>query len=267
MSSGFKERKITVKPYLNKRVEPKPYKVYDEYGHEVEHFGYPLYYQVIYNKNNTHLKSDTGKRFSSLDEPFFENGDPKEIIGFETRNIEKIIRYHESKELNYHVKGLSKIFSEYTESLHAIVNFKLKKFIVNKFGLATNQLYFSLFDYKSTNISSNFVFSVIKKLRDVKTIFTKEEIDKIENLKNFDFAYIKDRGIGSGDQYNLERDNVLYVPGFSDKFPTKIDWLNGDIQNQIKRIIFNNKELKKIDPNKLIKHITWIMELLQAMKP
>ena len=90
MSPGFKEKKITVKPYLNKRVAPVTYVENDDFGNTIEHVGYPLYYQVIYNKNNTHLKSVHNRYFSSLDAPFHENGDPKEVIAFETRNIEII---------------------------------------------------------------------------------------------------------------------------------------------------------------------------------
>jgi hypothetical protein len=267
MSFGYKEKKITVKAYLNKRVAPRERTENDKFGNEIKHLAYQLYYQVIYNKSNTHLKSIHGTRFAFIDKPYFENGDPEEIIAFEKRNIEKIIRYHESKEQDYKVKGLSKIYQEYTESLHDIVNFKLKKFIVTKFGLATNQFYFSFFNYKAADISSHFVFNVIQKLGDVKSVFTEEEIRKIENLKNFDFAYMMDRGIGHGDKYNLENQNIIYRPGYSDKYPTKIDWITGDAQNEIKRIIHYNKELKNIKPDDLINDISWIMELTQAMKP
>lgn len=55
-----KEKKITIKFYLNKLLEP----VMDNEGGK----NYPLYIQVTYNRRNMQFKSKYGMYYATLDE-------------------------------------------------------------------------------------------------------------------------------------------------------------------------------------------------------
>lgn len=265
MSKNTLQKKIKVNPYLNERIKPQPVVDHDKFGNELKEEAYPLYYQVVYDKKNTHVKSTFGKYYSSLDKPTILNDDPVETIDFERRNIERIIRHMETIDSEFSVMDLSKIFPANLKSIHEIVRFKSKKLMVQRL-LKENPNYPDMLNYNSDAVGSILFLQTIEKIADLNNLFTAEELHSLRNLKQFDYIYLKNMGQGPGIEFLL-KNNPTYLPVKKNDYPTMISWKSGEAQNQIKRLIYKNGEEKTVDPVELIKDINWMLNLTLAEKP
>lgn len=265
MSRNTLQKKIKVKPYLNERIKPLPLVDHDKYGNELKENTYPLYYQVIFDKKNTHVKSTFGQYYSSTTEPTFLSGDPLETIEFETRNILRIIRYMETVDSKFSVMDLAKIFPGYLKSIHEIVRFKSKKFIVQRL-IKENPHYPAMLNYESDAVGAILFLQTIEKIADLNSLFTEEELNSLRNLKQLDYIYLRNMSQGPGVDFLL-KNNPIYLLVKKDDYPTMISWKSGDAQNQIKRLIYKNGEENTIDPSEIIKDIDWMLNLTLAEHP
>lgn len=113
MSSAQKEKKITVKFFLNHALEPAK----GEKGKKL----YPLYLQVTYNRKNMQFKSRYSLFYKTLKEV------PVELMTFEEKLITKIIRYEaKGNEEGYELKGLKRKYDLYSLSIHQALESYLK---------------------------------------------------------------------------------------------------------------------------------------------
>jgi len=265
MSKNTLQKKIKVKPYLNERIKPLTVVEHDKFGNELKENTYPLYYQVIFDKKNTHVKSTFGQYYSSLEKPTILNDDPVETVDFESRNIERIIRYMETIDSKFSVMDLAKIFPGYLKSIHEIVRFKSKKLMVQRL-LKENPNYPAMLNYESNAVGSILFLQTIEKIADLNNLFSEEELNSLQNLKQLDYIYLKNMGQGPGIEFLL-KNNPTYLPVKKDDYPTMISWKSGEAQNQIKRLVYKNGEENTIDPVELIKDIDWMLNLTLAEHP
>lgn len=113
MNSSPKEKKITVKFFLNQALEPAR----DEKGKKL----YPLYFQVTYNRMNQQAKSRYGLFYKNLQEV------PNDLMAFEEKLLTKIIRYEaKENEESYELKGLKRKYEVYSLSVHQALETYLK---------------------------------------------------------------------------------------------------------------------------------------------
>jgi hypothetical protein len=116
-----KPKKITIKPFLNDNLE-KVEVSFDEENDSQKEYGYPLYYMVIYNRNNTKIKSRIGFYYIKDEEL------PEDIIQHESKIIEEILRYLISiNGEDIDLKGLGSYFDMYSQSLWIIIEKYLKQ--------------------------------------------------------------------------------------------------------------------------------------------
>ncbi|MBI9068488.1 MAG: hypothetical protein JEZ09_14430 [Salinivirgaceae bacterium] len=216
-----KPRKITVKPFLNDKLEGIETCI-QENDTERETFLFPLYYMVIYNRNNTKFKSRLGFYYETIEEASLE------MISFESKTIEKILRYQISKsEDEVNLKGLGNHFNILSEDLfyctEKYLKAKLKFFALKADGRLSFIINFDDFRNSFTKY-----YEVITQL------FTGIE-------KYFDKQF--ELEVKSYEQYKMLREKEHIKP-FS--APVIIDWLNGSYKPFIQRKITSETDQKHI---------------------
>lgn len=200
MNSSSKEKKITVKFFLNQALEPAS----DDRGMKL----YPLYFQVTYNRKNMQAKSRYGLFYRHLKEV------PAELTAFEEKVLAKIIRY-EAKEKgeDYELKGLKRKYDLYSvsvyQALEAYLKPQLRRAVLKIGGELATVLDFtqaripvSLLHKAATLLFPQFNSSLPQRLR--------------EDLQTYNIFQ------------NLNKEPVL-----SYNFPTIIDWLDGSYKAEL----------------------------------
>ncbi|MCF8374159.1 MAG: hypothetical protein K9H64_21230 [Bacteroidales bacterium] len=231
----MKEYKVTIKPYLQKRVKPHIIKVYtDNNGEQFESYeGWPLYYQVIYKRKNTHIRSSflrnndkTLNHFSPDGGVFVNSSKMDSIIARETKVIESIIRFLENQDSDFDLSGFGAIYQYYAAGLHGMVNEKLKNYLqINLvFKLDSRIADFLNFDkgtYYSIYKYSDMLFGHLD-------LFETVDRERFELLKKFFELYgQKNETLPNHLKHHFEvPDNF-----FSD--PLIIDFYNGRLRDEL----------------------------------
>lgn len=200
MSSLPKEKKITVKFFLNQSLEPAT----GERGRKL----YPLYIQVTYNRKNMQFKSRYGLFYISLKEV------PTELTAFEEKLLTKIIRYEaKGDEEGYELKGLKRKYDLYSisiyQALEAYLKPKLRLAVLKKGGelaqvldFTQSRIFTGLLHQAATLLFPQLDSTMPQKLR-----------DDLQTYKLFQ---------------SLNQEPVL-----SYNFPTIIDWLEGSHKTEL----------------------------------
>lgn len=193
-----KEKKITVKPFLNHRVGPERLRVEPD-GIPFEADFYPMYYQIIYDRNNTNLAAASifgGARkpylFHSLEDnarEFYTNRPAREIIKRDSKLIEMIIRYEVSNTKSFELKGIKESFIKYEKNLFREINIMCKQFLIDRQSERYNKRWSLLFDVESEDLSFNYIFTTFQKLFNVFDVYSAAEIQHLQHLKIFFEAY------------------------------------------------------------------------------
>ena len=111
-----KQKKITVKFFLNKNVEPIL-----GLGDELL---YPVYLQVTYNRRNTQLRSGYMFMYPSLDKV------PQDKLDFEQELIERIIRYEVNRLGDkFELKGLKDKYNQFSARTHRMMDDVLNQYL------------------------------------------------------------------------------------------------------------------------------------------
>ena len=200
MNSSLKEKKITVKFFLNQALEPAS----DERGMKL----YPLYFQVTYNRKNMQAKSRYGLFYKHLKEV------PAELTAFEEKVLTKIIRYEaEGKEESYELKGLKRKYDLYSVSVYQALEAYLKpqlRMAVLKIGgqLAT------VLDFTQAKVSTCL-------LHEAATLLFPQFDSSLPHKLRDDLQ-----------TYNIFQ-NLNKEPVLSYNFPTIIDWLDGSYKAEL----------------------------------
>ena len=110
-----KQKKITIKPFLNQKLEPE---CSDQDGKTL----YPLYIQVTYDRKNTQIRSKYGTYYDDLNDTMLLN-----LKEFESKILYKVIEY-ETRDINrpYDLKGLKNKYDVYSMSIHIVMDDYLK---------------------------------------------------------------------------------------------------------------------------------------------
>lgn len=196
-----KEKKITVRFYLNKQLEPVTGEKKKKY--------YPLYLYITYDRRNMQFRSKYGLYYDSLKE--VEPG----LMDFEENSIRKIIAYESSFTSEpYELKGLRQRYDVYAVSIQQAV----EDYIKPKLRLAilkTNDELTAVLDFNQPQATSGRLYAVAKKL------FTRFEKSIPATLNELLDAYETISNISSNPPQN----------GYN--FPTVIDWVAGDFPQEL----------------------------------
>lgn len=205
-----KEKKINVKFFLNKLVEP----VTGEKGKEY----YPLYIQVTYNRKNTQFRSKYGEYYEELKEV------KPSLLAFEEKILRKIIRMEAAGLAEYDLKGLKRKYDIYSTSIGEVIENYLKPKLRSAV-LKTNNELVAVLDFSRAQATvarlykaAGLLFKDLNKNLNVKL---KEELNAYE-------SYYK-----------------LYpLPFFDYTFPALIDWKDKSYKHELE------KKLKALYKNK-----------------
>lgn len=196
-----REKKITVKFFLNEAVDP----VKGEAGKRY----YPLYVQVTYNRKNMQFKSRYSEYYEHL-----KDVNPT-LLAFEERVIRGIILYEAGKvKGEYDLKGLKKKYDVYSISILEVLECYLKpklRLAVLKTG---NELS-KVLKFSDTNATVDLLYKAANLL-----------------FKDFDLG-LSDKIKEELKAYHYYR--RLYHPVLSYDFPTLIDWMDGSHKEQLEK--------------------------------
>lgn len=261
-----KEKKITIKPFLNQRVAPERLHVEPD-GLAAEADFYPLYYQIIYDRNNTHLAaasvfggSHSAYLFQSLEDlsrEYHSQRTAKEIISRDTKLIELIIRFEVAKSSSFELRGIKESFIHYEKNLFRVVNTVCKEFLLEKLEAVYKNRWSVLFNVASENLSFYFMFTTFQKLFNVFDVYSAAEIQHIQNLRIFFDSYQQKH-----EAYLIPSwahpDNVLGAMHDRNHF-SLIQWLAGEMKEEFTRILSENqndpKTIEEINSS-----IAWILD-------
>ncbi len=229
----MKEYRISIKPYLNKRVQPiNISRSLNGTIQEVE--AWPLYYQVVYKRKNTNIRSAYAKglneftnHFVSLDDKDKIYDDAQKVIKRDIQIIEQIIRYKEKKEADFSIIGIRNAYEEYAIGLHHLLNEKLLTFLSFKVVNTLDPNSIALFNFK--NGSAYTIYRYADILFKHLDMFTLSEHKSFALIKTFFEIYYKP-------MKGLETKNLRHHVGvprdyFND--PLLIDFLKGDLRNML----------------------------------
>ncbi|MGP8216609.1 MAG: hypothetical protein ACLQQ4_13665 [Bacteroidia bacterium] len=211
-----KEKKITIKFFLNKLLEPAT-------GDKGEKY-YPLYIQVTYNRKNMQFKSKYGMYYGDLKE--VKSG----LMQFEERILRKAITYESNlSSSDYDLKGLKHKYEIYSTSILE----SLEKYLKPKLRLAilkTNDDLTEVLDFSQSHAT------VARLYRASQLLFTNIDSYLNAKLKTELNAYLNYTGL-------------YKMPIFTFTFPTIMDWIEGsykaDLQTKIKTAFKNRPEILK----------------------
>lgn len=200
-------KKVTVKPFLH--VTDKPLGTgHHEDGTVTEL--YPLYYLITYNRKNQKLRSYYAEIMDSLQ---FEEEKTKELIAFESRVFEKIIRREADPDSGeFDMKGLKKKFAVYAMSLRQALSEHMTQKL-RRVLQGTNDELVLVIDFTPRN-------DFLLLLEGAKRLFPNHKEFFTEELKR---------------QINAYRlyDQLFPIPVWHYDFATVADWLDGSHQRQI----------------------------------
>ncbi len=209
-----REKKITVKFFLNEAVEP----VIGE--GKKKH--YPLYVQVTYNRKNMQFKSKYSEYYGSLDEV------KPSLLRFEEKVIKSIVSYEVVNITGeYDLKGLKKKYEVYSTSILEVLEHYLKpklRLAVLKTGSELSMV----LNFTDVNVTVNLLYKAAQLL-----------------FKDFD-SYLSDKVKEELNAYNHYQ--KIYRPVLTYNFPTLIDWVDGSYRRELEKKLdetFKNKELIK----------------------
>ncbi len=220
MKTVQKEKKVTVKFFLNQLIEPVT-------GEKGEAY-YPLYIQVTYNRKNMQLKSMYGEYYEDLNE--VKPG----LLEFEERILRNIIAYETGQKLagdDYDLKGLKRKYEVYATS----VSSALENYLKPKLRLAilkTNHELTSVLHFNQLNAT------VARLYKAAQLLFKDFDSQLTSKLKEELIAY---------GHYQV----VDPQPIFTYTFPTVMDWVDGSYKMELEKkmkITYKNKPevIKKV---------------------
>lgn len=223
MQIAKREKKITVKFFLNEAVEP--------IMGESKKKHYPLYVQVTYNRKNMQFKSKYSEYYERLDEV------KPSLLRFEERVIKSIVSYEAANlKGEYDLKGLKKKYEVYSNSILEVLEHYLKpklRLAVFKPGSELSMV----LNFTDANVTVNMLYKAAQLL-----------------FKDFD-SYFPDTVKEELEAYNHYQ--KFYRPVLAYNFPTLIDWVDGSYRRELEKKLddaFKNKpELIKAI-NALIDH-------------
>jgi hypothetical protein len=210
MQIAKREKKITVKFFLNEAVEP--------IMGESKKKHYPLYVQVTYNRKNMQFKSKYSEYYESL------HGVKPSLLTFEEKVIKSVINYEIGKvKADYDLKGLKRKYEVYSVSILEAVEHYLKPKLRTSVFKTNNELSLTL-NFDSAHSTTDKLYKAAQLL-----------------FKDFD-SYLTDKLKEELEAYNHYQ--KFYRPVLTYNFPTLIDWADGSYRSELEKKLndaFKNK--------------------------
>lgn len=226
MQAGKKEKKITVKFFLNHLVEPVTGEKRQKY--------YPLYIQITYNRKNMQFRSKYGLYYRNLKEV------KPELMSFEEKVLAKIIRQETKGKDDYDLKGLKRKYELYSTSLSQSLEEYLKPRLRTAI-LKTGSELSSVINFEQPQVKTALIYEAACLL--------------FPNFTNLLTQKLKDDLEAYAYYHQLNKEPVL-----SFNFPTLIDWIEGSYKADFTQLL--NKKYK--EHPEIIKKVTAVID--QAVK-
>lgn len=202
VQKGEKEKKITVKFFLNKALQPVMVNNTKK--------SYPLYMLITYDRKNTMLKSYYGLYYVDLKEAA-QNG----LTAFEEKMVKKTITYERGLAgSKFTLKGLHKKYDQYCVSLHLLFEKYLKGKLF-RLVMSTKPHEFSqALNFSNPNVSFDTLYTIAKKIY---PDFSLPDAFRQEAEAFHDYSKLYD------------------APFFAYNFPTAIEWLDQSAQTDYRK--------------------------------
>ena len=239
--------KISVKPYIYIHKKAGVGYGITENDSTTEKVIYPLYYQVVFKRQNTKMKSLYGFYYENLASVQKQNPG---LVDFETKVIEQAIQYENSiYGEEFQMKGFPERYNKYAQSVNQVVGKYLKHII----WLVTNRAssipeyadkyfnYFFFINYKDSKLHFRHLYNLFQKVyTDFNQFLKPEDIETIEALELFQQVFKTGKGY---------------------HFTTIIEWLSNTAKNEFRNLLINNY---KIDAMKAELYIDRIDNSIQS---
>lgn len=134
-----REKKITVKPFLNKSINSKSISI------DSSEF-YPLYCQVIYDKRTTRFQLGNNWFAAELEDDLLASSDVQKLIEI----ISKIVRYEAKRNDQFTIKGIGDRFKSYCSKLETVTVLLLVNEISTALSEKVTHSVYTEWDSKST---------------------------------------------------------------------------------------------------------------------
>lgn len=226
-----KPKKITVKFFLNKAVQPVV---------EGKDKRYPLYMLITYNRKNTMMKSHYGGYYKNLEEA--ETQHYPGFLDFEERNVQKAIRYEISRQGDrFDLKGIYKKYEAYCMGIHVLFAKYLKEGLWTALMRTDRFEYVKALNFEDPSVPFEVLYDISRKIFTLDKILAKEFIEAAEVYNTF---------------------NKLYQASFFQyTFPTIIEWLDQSAQEDYRNKL---QALYKRDPEMIEKSISIINKVVYS---
>lgn len=272
-----KEKKITIKHFLNEQVRPSGLWI-----PSTEHF--PVYTRITYNRKTTNLNlfPEVNQKGLTNDEFFHffvERNEPllKTEIERMERGIRSVIAYEEKtfgKEFT--LKGLSKRLVYYFETIHNLYNRT-----ANKYFAIDLEDHITVTEYKelySIGYSSNNIYpqgdDFIRTYHRIKFLYDSYPIEKVQGFGNITMY----RGFAQLLHFENHKGHYIEVDDKEQQFIPKrylfIDWIQGSVKSEFGQFMRENDILLDKGEPKMPYHLSkhqeverekWIKEIIDEL--
>lgn len=215
-----KPKKITVKFFLNKFLEPI-------YQNDVPN--YPLYIQITYDRKNTQIKSYYGGFYPSLE--YVEEHHNK-LLYLEERLMKNAVSYELDKYgLEFQLRGLGRKYEYYAQSIHLLFSNYLKVRFKSILEQAQPKQFLDILNLEKSQVDFFVVYDASKRL-----------FDNVEGLIRGSFQEEIDIYYAYKALYKEQLESEAYA------FPILVDWLNGThkakLEKQFLEVFKNNNKVE-----------------------
>jgi hypothetical protein len=218
-----KTKKITIKFFLNKTVQPRTID---------NRKAYPLYMLITYNRRNTMLKCYYGTYYRDIKEAIkgVQETQPG-LLEFEEKIIRKTIEYEiDNAEGEFSLKGIYKKYNHYCRAVHMVMENHLKHQLYRIANRTRPFEFAQALDFTNQRVSIDTLYTMVKRIyRDLK----KESFKSLDEQIEIYHTFLK--------LYN--------APFFDYNFPTVVEWIDQsareDYKSRLEEVYKRNKE--KVD--------------------
>src|SRR4051812_12164326 len=171
-----RSKKITVKFFLNKTVQPFMEK-------KIKRF--PLYMLITYDRRNTMMRCHYGKYYRDLNE--IDQTHYPGLLALEEKLIKKTIEYELGQQgIDFDLKGLHKKYDQYSIGIHLILEQYLKDQLWNVLLKLEPFEYAKALNFSDPDITFDTLFKITKKIyKDFATLLPKNFEREIEVYNTF----------------------------------------------------------------------------------
>lgn len=245
-----KEKKITIRLFLNDRVKNQ--------NDENENSLHSLYYQIIYDRKNTHLsfsklfnRDRDSYFFKNIDEVFRQK-ETRETVENDILLIKRVVRYLGPIFEENTIAGLKDYIPWYIENIFILLNRNLKRIIRDHLEQGSQRKWVQLIQWENEEITFVFVLNLFQHFFDLETEFGREKYNKLLAIKNL-FTSLQSKTNRSKDESD-QMENPTALLQLTNGYRL-IDWLDGTLMQEIKDL--SKSSDLNINPAELESAINW----------